>query len=81
MKLNLKVKRKQRNKAQKRKIKINEFMQMNMDFEEINLSRELLMNPSNHLRRLQYISYICFFLSDYYYESIKRFVVKFQSNR
>lgn len=29
-------------------------MQMNMDFEKINLSRELLMNPSNHLRRLQY---------------------------
>lgn len=28
---------------------------MNMDFEEINLSRELLMNPSNHLRPLQYI--------------------------
>lgn len=35
-------------------------MQMNMDFKKINLSRELLMNPSNHLRRLQYIIVVCF---------------------
>lgn len=32
-------------------------MQMNMDFEKINLSHELLMNPSNHLHRLQYSIY------------------------
>lgn len=44
-------------------------MQMNMDFEKINLSRELLMNPSNHLRRLQYsiCAHTCMYLCVWVY--------------
>lgn len=44
--------RKKKKQCKNKMEKVNVIMQMNMDFEEINLSRELLMNPSNHLRRL-----------------------------
>lgn len=50
-------------KPNKKSEKMNVIMQMNMGFEEINLSRELLMNPSNHLRRLQYIFFCVHFIS------------------